>query len=231
MKITRILVLVLAACLLQGCAQQKYVLPVEPGIVRSAATPKGGYLAVMESYSVSNDWAVSIEHVVFRLRRTDGGGDYLLQDPRSWEEDAVAARAAFPANTRVVSGLLLAELPPGEYEINAFHAIGLEPWRQLLNPVKHDVPISVRNTTEPLTSRFRIEAGRTTYIGEVLLFLTLDHYRVSFVDHQSHDLPLLFQRYPQVDSSRVDVHVPSHIEPRPGRDGVMPPMQDTRYGG
>lgn len=220
----------LAACLLQGCAQPVVkLIRIEPGNTLSTAPPKGGYLAMMRSYGVSGDWQARIADVTFQLKRIEDGKLYYLPDPPAWQEDSAAARDGFPPDTRVVSGLLLVELPPGEYEFSRFFARGTAPMRTLFSASERQTGITVYSPVEPLTSRFRVETGRTVYVGEARLFLTYQEYSISFVDRQQRDFPLLAQRYPQVDPSRLDVRLPLRILPTPPSAANTAPMEYTSH--
>lgn len=230
MKITRIpaLVLALAVCLLQGCAQPIKVAAVEPGIGLPAAPPKGGYVALMQSYAVSDEWIADVSSMFFRLKRVEGG-EYDLPIPLGRQDgmDTPEARAAYPRNAKIVAGFLVAELPPGEYEFSRFWARATVPARRPLSGREYQMPVSVYNPAEPLSTRFRIEAGRTTYLGEAFIFMGFRRYGASFVDRRKRDLPLLSQRYPQIDQKRLDVRIPMRVPRVPDVDTTAPMQYNT----
>lgn len=111
-----------------------------------------------------------------------GAGSFMtgnMQDPLDW--------------THPNGRLVVAELPPGQYELYQWRAEGM----------------NVTYTSKLFSIPFTIEAGKATYIGN--LFINMDEttakYTLSVTDTSARDLPLLIRHYPNIKQTDVSTEI------------------------
>jgi len=128
---------------------------------------------------------------------------------RAGSDDIVSAlntRYDFPD---IDGKLQVTELPPGDYEINRWSAGG---------------GMTHINQTQPFSIKFKIEAGKATYIGSFIFTVTdktlnvPSAVEVDFVDAFDEDIGVLRQLYPNL--SMADIY-----------RGVKPGLKKEYVGG
>jgi hypothetical protein len=105
--------------------------------------------------------------------------------------------------------LAIIELQQGEYE---FYSWGGQAGAGA-GPVTHNV-----GSTNDFSKRFRVPAGKAVYLGNIYFAISFDAptfallsvrypYRIKVSDMRHRDLPLLYQKYPNITSERVVVNI------------------------
>jgi hypothetical protein len=170
----------LASCALHDVGHDYVLKPGEPkGLAVAAFTFSGSSLG-------SLTWTV--HQVVGPKAPPTGEQQIVVFSSRSEGVDWPPPIGAPVPDTRLAGRLAVIELAPGNYEFTRWNgssgAYGL-------------------SSTKPLAIRFKVEAGKATYIGDVHLFWENPKYGVKVFDRSQRDLDLLRKKVPSLTEDQI----------------------------
>lgn len=189
----------LAAYLFTACSSlqtsSNYFLNKNEGLVVFSMTESGvlssQYQVVLFNEKTKTDYAIT-------LRKGD-------QYDIGFKESDSASHRSFD---NPVGKLVVLRLPEGIYS--------LKHW-----PVKAKKKLGSNSLKRYPNKKFRVMSGHSLYLGNFHLLSSETKNSFFIADNRIRDLPLFYQRYPQVDKSKLLVASKLLLDPASGRDRVF----------